>query len=91
MKKRTDSQLLKELRINTFILAVAMIIIFIVSFFLTDIGEYTYRFFLLILGLLLLSYSSQKYLNEHPKVLAWLLVILIIFALLGVVVFFMVS
>jgi len=90
-RKRTESQLFRELRINTFILAIAMIVIFIASFFLKDVGEYMYSFFLLVLGLLLLTYSSQKYLQEHPKVIAALMIILIILALLGVVVMFMVS
>jgi hypothetical protein len=88
MEKRTDAQLFKELRINTTIIALAMIIIFIVGIFMRDLGDYWYRFVLLIGGILLLSYTCQKYLNEHPKARAALLIILIILAILGLIMFF---
>jgi hypothetical protein len=89
MKKKTDAQLFKELRINVIIIGLAMIIIFVVGIFMIDLGDYWYRFVLLIGGLLLLSYAFQKYLQEHPKVRIALMCILIILALLGVIVFFM--
>lgn len=89
MKKKTDSQLFKELRITTIIIALAMIIIFIAGFLMKDIGEYWYRFVLLITGLLLLSYAFQKYLQENPKIKTVLLIILIILALAGLIVLFM--
>ena len=89
MKKKTDAQLFKELRIINLIFGLAMIIIFVAGFFMKDLGEYFYKFALLIIGLLLLSYASQKYLQEHPKVRNALMWILIILALLGAVVFFM--
>ena len=68
MKKRTDAQLFRELRITNFIFWLAMIIVFIAGFFMKDLGEY---------------------LQEHPKVIGIVMLILIILALLGLVIFFM--
>ena len=91
MKKRTDSQLFRELRINTNIIASAMIIIFIAGFFMRDIGEVWYRFVLFIAGVLLLSYTSQKYLQENPKVRIIIMWILFALMLLGIIIFFMIN
>jgi len=89
MKKRTDTQLFKELRTLNYIFGLAMIIVFVAGFIMKDLGEYWYRFVLLITGFLLLSFASQKFLQEHPKVRIALMWILIILALLGGIVFFM--
>ncbi len=91
MKKRTDTQLFRELRIINYIFGLAMIIVFVVTTFIftEPLGNYWYGLVLLMLGILLISNASQKYLQEHPKVRIALIWILIILALLGVVVFFM--
>jgi len=91
MKKRTDAQLFRELRINTTIIALAIIIIFIAGFFMKDIGEIWYRFILFISGMLLLSYTSQKYLQEHPKVRIIIMWILFALMLIGIIIFFMIN
>jgi len=87
IKKKKDAELFKELRINTLIIAGALILIFIVGFFLINLGEFWYRMVLLFAGLLLISYSSQKYLQEHPKVRMGLMWVLLALAVLGVIVF----
>jgi len=87
MKKRTDSELFRELRIISIMLGIAMIIVSVVSIFMESLGDYWYRMILLTLGLLLISFGSQKCLQEHPKIVAYLMVILAALPLLGVVVF----
>ncbi len=91
MKKKTDAQLFKELKIINYIFGLAMIIVFAVTTFIftESLGDCWYGFILLILGIMLISFSSQKYLQEHPKVRTALMWILIILVLLGVIVFFM--
>ena len=59
-RKRTESQLFRELRINTFILAIAMIVIFIASFFLKDVGEYMYSFFFISSGFVVVNLLFSK-------------------------------
>lgn len=70
MAKKTDAQLFKELRINTIILAVMMILIFILTTFIfKDILEVIwYQFMLLLFGVLLLSHTFQKYFQDNPKI-----------------------
>lgn len=89
MEKKTDAELFKELRINTLFVGVAIIIVYIVTVFTDSLGDYWYRMVLLFAGILLISYSCQKYLQEHPKIRTTLIWALLIFMLLGVVVFFM--
>ena len=91
MKKKTDSQLFKELRIINYIFGLAMIIVFAVTTFIftEPLGDYWYEFILLFLGIMLISFASQKYFQEHPKARMALMWILTILALLGVAVFFM--
>jgi len=87
IKKKKDGELFKELRINTLIIASALIIISIIGFFLTELGEFWYRMVLLFAGFLLISYSLQKYLQEHPKVRMGVMWVLLALAVLGVIVF----
>ena len=87
IKKRTDAELFRELRINTFMLGIAAVIIFVVGLIWTELGVYWYSIILLFIGILLISYSGQRYLQEHPKfkkVLMWVLSLLVI---AGIVVF----
>ena len=82
MPKKTEAELFKELRINTLIIASAMIIIFIVTFFIESLGDTWYRVALLLGGLLLISFSFQKYLQENPKIrtiVMWILLALVVF------------
>jgi hypothetical protein len=89
MNKKTDAQLLKELSINVIVLAAVMIIIFIVTTFIFTgiLEEVWYRFMFLIIGLLLLSYSFQKYFQENPKVRSIIMWILLALVILGVILF----
>jgi hypothetical protein len=88
MKKRTDAQLFKELRIIVLIIGVAMIIVFLATTFVftEPLGDYWYKFVLLALGFLLIIYSLQKDLQENPKAMKIVMWILLILALLGIVV-----
>ena len=85
MNKKTDTQLFKELRINTLIIGILMIIIFLATIFIfTELLEAIwYQFMLLIMGLLLISYSLQKYFQENPKVRSIVMIALLILVLLG--------
>jgi len=85
--KKTDAELFKELRINILIIGLAMIIIFIVTFFIESLGDTWYRAALLLGGLLLISYSFQKYLQENLKVRTIVMWVLLGLAILGVIVF----
>jgi hypothetical protein len=89
MKKRTDAELFRELRIISIIFGIAMIIVAVVTIFMESLGDYWYRMVFFPIGFLLISFSSQKYLQEHPKIRAYLIGILIALSLLGVVAFFM--
>ncbi len=90
-QKRTDSELFKELRINTFILGVAAVIIFIAGIIWTDLGSYWYNIVLLFIGILLISYAGQKYLQEHSKLRIALMWILALLVVVGIVVFLILS
>ena len=85
--KKTDAELFKELRINILIIGLAMITIFIVTFFIESLGDTLYRAALLLGGLLLISYSFQKYLQENLKVRTIVMWVLLGLAILGVIVF----
>jgi hypothetical protein len=89
MKKRTDAELFRELRIISLIFGIAMIIVAVVTIFMESLGDYWYRLVLFTMGFLLISYSSQKWLQEHPKVRVVIMWILVALMLLGVLAFFM--
>lgn len=90
-QKRTDTELFKELRVNTFILGVAAVIIFIAGIIWTELGTYWYNVVLLFIGILLISYAGQKYLQEHPKLRIALMWILALLVVVGIVVFLILS
>lgn len=62
MKKRTDVELFRELRIISLIFGIAMIIVAVVTIFIIYLLDYGYRLVLIVIGFLLISYSSQKWL-----------------------------
>lgn len=87
--KKTESQMFKELRINTLIVGIAMIIIFLVTTFIFKEALETtfYQGMFVILGVLLISYSLQKYFQKNPKIRNIALVILTILVLLALILF----
>ncbi|MFC1786422.1 hypothetical protein ACFLY8_00080 [Halobacteriota archaeon] len=89
MKKRTDAELFRELRIISIIFGIAMIIVAVVTIFMESLGDYWYRLVLFFMGWLLISFSSQKYLQEYPKVRVVIMWILVALTLLAVLAFFM--
>lgn len=89
MKKRTDAELFRELRIISIIFGIAMIIVAVVTIFMESLGDYLYRMVLFVMGWLLISFSSQKYLQEHQKVRVVIMWVLVALMLLGVLAFFM--
>jgi len=89
--KRTDAELFKELRINVFILGVVAVIIFVAGIIWTDLGSYWYSIVLLFIGILLISYAGQKYLQERPKLRIFLMWVLALLVVVGIVIFLILS
>ncbi len=86
-QKRTDAELFKELRANTFGLGLIAIAIAITGLIWKGLEEIFYGFMLWLIGFLLISYSGQKYLQEHPKTRMIIMYVLIGLLVLGVVLF----
>ncbi len=90
-QKRTDTELFKELRINVFILGAVAVILFIAGIIWKDLGSYWYNIVLLFIGILLISYAGQKYLQERPKLRIFLMWVLALLVVAGIVVFLILS
>jgi hypothetical protein len=87
-KKRTDAELFKELRIMNFIFGLTAITIAVVGFFWKDLGFF-YNMALFFIGLMLITYAGQRFLQKHPKVITALIFILLALAIAGFVMFWM--
>ncbi|PIN68861.1 hypothetical protein COV93_07795 [Candidatus Woesearchaeota archaeon CG11_big_fil_rev_8_21_14_0_20_43_8] len=85
MKKKTDDQLFKELRSNVTIIAFAMMTVAIITSFIPPLGDYWHQVVMFCLGLLLLGYCSQRYLQNNPKIRSALLWLALTLFLFGVV------
>lgn len=91
IKEKSDEELFRNLRTSTLTTGMVMVMVSVVTIFTKYLGEYWYRTILLFSGLLLVSYSSQKFLQEHPKFRNVLIVSLSGVTLLGVMVLFIIE